>query len=182
MRKFLSHPLALPAFSILVAAVFIAVHWTSGNWKEPPNMSNDQGFDTGFDSDKDTSGGGMLTDEGVRPFTYVPTSSPVENNLFVPVPTTIVVGHNVPQVDSGSELKWNIPYGEPTPDPALLFDPGAPPVLVNKDERGDSQWGYPPDYPTPDPAQLHAGDNGGGPVNLNWNIPLVCMLSCFVSI
>jgi hypothetical protein len=182
MSQMLSHPLALPTFSILVAAVFVAVH-SSGQWKEPPNMSSGQGFDTGFDSGKDSTGGGLLTDEGVRPFTYVPTSSPVENNLFVPVPTTIVVAHSVPQVnvDSGANSKWSIPYGEPTPDPALLFDPAAPPTLVKKGERGDSQWGYPPDYPTPDPAQLNGGNNGDGPVNLKWNIPLVCTLSLSTS-
>ena len=179
MSKVLSQPWALPAFSILVSAVFVATHLTSGQWKEPPNMSSGQGFDTGFDSGKETAGGGLLTDEGVRPFTYVPTSSPNENNVFVPVPTTVVFGHNVPQIDggSGSNLKWNIPFGEPTPDPALLFDPATPPALINKGERGDSQWGYPPGYPTPDPARLQEGDNGGSPVNLKWNIPLVCARS-----
>lgn len=181
MRKILSHPWALPTFSIIAAAVFITVHLTAGEWREVPNLSTG-GFENGvggdMENEKEAAGGGMATDEGVRPFTYVPTATPNENEVFVPVPTTIVFGHNVPQHENGggdgSGLTWNIPFGEPTPDPALLYDPATPPALISKGDGHGGQWGYPPGSPTPDPAQLNGGNNGNGsPVSLKWNIPLV---------
>ena len=146
MSKILSHRWALPTFSIIAAAVFITVHLTAGDWKEAPNMSTDP--DNGGDSintGKEAAGGGLMSDEGVRPFTYVPTSSPNENEVFVPVPTTVVFGHNVPQTEGeGGDLTWNIPFGEPTPDPALLYDPATPPALINYGEGPGGGWGYPP--------------------------------------
>ena len=158
MSKILSHRWALPAFSIIAAAVFITVHLTAGEWREAPSLS--------------TGGGGGESaekDEGVRPFTYVPTSTPNEIDLLIPVPTTIVFGHNVPQEEAGggpeSAYTWNIPYGEPTPDPALLYDPATPPALINKGDEEDGKWGYPPGSPTPDPALLNNG--GGG----QWGYP-----------
>ncbi len=170
MSNVLSHPWALPSISIVSAAVFVTAHVLSDKWKEPPILSNGGEYGTGVETGKEVAGGGMMNDEGVRPFTYVPTAAPNEMDALVPVPTTIVIGHNVPPGDGaggdGSDLTWNIPIGDPTPDPALLYDPATPPALIN---GGGGQWGYPPGYPTPDPAQL----NGGSPVTLTWNIPLV---------
>jgi hypothetical protein len=177
MSKLASHPWALPSFSILAAAIFITVHLTSGQWREAPNLSDGEGFDKTLDTGREETGGGLQTDQGVRPFTYVPTSSPIETNqVFVPVPTTLVLGHNIPpggndkpsssmtDDDKLPTLKWDIPLGEPTPDPALLFDPATPPFLLNKGERGEGKHGSPP------PGY---GKGDGSPVNLKWNIPYV---------
>jgi hypothetical protein len=180
MSKLTTNRWALPGFSILAAAVFITVHMTSGKWREAPNISDGEGFEKTLDTGREETGGGLNTDEGVRPFTYVPTSSPIEDNdIFVPVPTTIVLGHNIPQPgnkpststgggnnDKIPTLKWDIPPGEPTPDPALLYDPATPPLLLNKGERGEGKHGSaPPGY----------GQGDGSPANLKWNIPYVSL-------
>jgi hypothetical protein len=177
MSKVLSHPWALPSFSIIAAAVFITVHVTSGEWYESPNLSNGGESGNGVETGKEVVAGDMATDSGVRPFTYVPTSSPNENIVLVPVPTTVVFAHSVPQHEGGGGdgpgLTWNIPFGEPTPDPALLYDPATPPAFINNGDGGGGGWGYPPGSPTPDPALLNGGGSGS-PVILKWNIPLVC--------
>ena len=179
MSNVLSYSWALPFISIIAATTFVTVHVSSGKWKEPPILSNGGEYGTGVGTGKEVAGGGMMNDEGVRPFTYVPTATPNEIDGLVPVPTTIVIGHNIPPGDAaggdGSDLTWNIPFGEPTPDPALLYDPATPPAFINKGDGGGGQWGYPPGNPTPDPAQLNGGSGGnsGSSMTLKWNIPLV---------
>ena len=93
MSKLVSQSWILPAFSILAASVFITVHTTSGAWKEKPVLA----VQTGRESVP--GGGGLLIDGGnLKPFTYTPTTAPNTDLQFVPVPTVMVVGHNVPQI------------------------------------------------------------------------------------
>jgi hypothetical protein len=120
MSRIVANPLALPAFSILAAAVFMTVHLTSGQWKESPVLATPGGsMDTGREN---VGGGGLLVDNaGIKPFTYTPTMAPNTDTQFVPVPTVLVVAHNVPQITdleptTGTYLNWNtIPLGQPTP-------------------------------------------------------------------
>ena len=77
--------------------------------------------------------------------------------------THAVSFHSDPALlSNGSPVKvtWNIPLGEPTPDPALLPNNGSPVKIT---------WNIPLGEPTPDPALL---PNNGSPVKLTWNIPL----------
>lgn len=64
-----------------------------------------------------------------------------------------------PDNTSPTTLKWDIPLGRPTPDPALLnnVDLGSPTTLG---------WNYPPGVPTPDPALL-----AGVPDVVTWGYP-----------
>ena len=181
MSKIIGNAWFLPGFSVISAAVFVTVHLTSGQWKETPNIAIDSP-DSVFETGREETGGGLFTDEGLRPFTYVPTSSPNENNddLMVPVPTSIVIIHIVPQNEEeweDDDLKWNIPFGQPTPDPALLYDPATPPAWISTGDLEDPsaipKWNYPPGSPTPDPARLVEGQFDP-PIDLSWNIPKVC--------
>jgi len=183
MSKLLSQPWALPAFSILAAAVFLAVHFSANSWTEDPNLTRDGDFDKGGsaqDEPPELSDGGFLTDEWVRPFTYVPTSTPNEGEYFVPIPTTIVENHSIPPpVGEGEGGLWqwspSVFAGGPTPDPALLIDPATPPSLK---ESNQWQWNVEYGEPTPDPAQLlnpatppSMKTNDGSPVVVKWTIP-----------
>ena len=182
MSNVLSYSWALPSLSIIAATTFVTVHVSSGNWREPPILSNGGAYGTGIGTGKEVAGGGNINDEGVRPFTYVPTATPNEIDVLIPVPTSIVLGHNIPPGDGVggfvSDLTWNIPFGEPTPDPALLYDPATPPAFINKGDGGGGQLGYPSGYPTSDHAQINGlslppGEATPDPALLNheWTAP-----------
>ena len=124
MSKLVSQSWTLPAFSILAASIFITVHMTSGAWKEKPVLA----VQTGREGVPGGGGGLMIDGEGLKPFTYTPTMAPNTDLQYVPVPTVMVVGHNVPQIvdivptyqpgptdKSPLHMQWNIPLGEPTP-------------------------------------------------------------------
>jgi len=181
MSKLLAQAWALPAFSILAAAVFLAVHFSSNNWREDPNLERGGDYDLNSpgqneEEPPELTNGGYLTDEWIRPFTYVPTSTPNEDEYFVPIPTMIVQEHSIPPPvgEGGGLWQWNpTVYGNgPTPDPALLQDPATPPSL-----KEATQWGWNVEYgePTPDPAKLtdpatppSLKTNQGSPVHLQW--------------
>ena len=110
MSKILSQPWFLPAVSILAASVFISVHLSPGT-KLFSSASNNENI-----------GGGPLTNGGgIVSFTYTPTTAPNSDLQYVPVPTVMVIGHNIPQINdlvpsaSPKPQHWNIPLGEPTP-------------------------------------------------------------------
>ena len=74
--------------------------------------------------------------------TPIPTPRPV-HALHAAGPTAPlnveIAGARLPDVGVPTTLKWNFPYGEPTPNPALL-----------KGDQGEKLvWGYPPGMPTP---------------------------------
>lgn len=121
MSRIVTNPLALPGFSILAAAVFITVHSTSGRWRESPVLMTPEG-DLQTGREQFGGGGGLLVDNnGIKPFTYTPTTAPNRDTQYVPVPTVLVVAHNVPQISDleptrGMHENWDtIPLGQPTP-------------------------------------------------------------------
>ena len=185
----------LPGASILAAAIFITVHFSNNGWREQPQLStvgNNADIGTGQDglltggsqNNGDTGGG------GTNAFTFTPTAAPQTDVSFVPMPTTVVVDHPVPQIPeivptpkqdpSPINVQWNIPYGEPTPDPIYLTDPATPPALILKGDTSPIQlkWNIPLGEPTPDPALLldpatpPSLKENSSPIQLKWNIPL----------
>ena len=198
----LSQPWLLPALSIVAATTFIAIHITSQGWSKLP--SGGTTVQTG--REQVGGGGGLQVDSGgnLKPFTYTPTSAPQFDTNYVPVPTTVVIGHHIPGIDGGTEtsppvpLTWNIPLGEPTPDPALLspypppntpipftwnissgeptpdpallLDPATPPNLIHIPPT-NAKWNIPEGEPTPDPVLLYSTVTSPSETIKKWNIP-----------
>lgn len=191
-----SQPWVLPAIASLCAAVFLTTQFTNGRWNhQHVYLSSAQ---TGTATQKEGLAGVPL-----NAFSLTPTGSP--SHISVPQPTMIAVIHNIPQIldmsshspasspayqspsvsspsaMSPTSMKWNIPKGMPTPDPAYLRDPATPPSLI-KPEQGSTTglaWNIPYGQPTPDPAKLHdpatppslLKPGQGSPTSLAWNIP-----------
>jgi len=159
----------------------------------PPSLKKGTQWKWNVAYGEPTSDPAKLTDPATPPLMKINGgTSPVhiqwswEHPDATPDPTTMpAVPPNMLFTDGSPVfLKWNIPRGLPTPDPAQLLDPATPSYMISSpnDQTAISiHWNtdfFPHGQPTPDPARLlqpntppEWKERARSPVKTAWTIP-----------